>query len=302
MLAAVGARRLRPGGTTRDGVGGRPGRGRTGTLRAMSGRLAVLVGLLAGLATAAVVFVAAIIYAPAIADALYPTQSLVVPTVPPTVPPRATPSAAASGNGGSPSAAASPGAGTSPGASGSPAASGPPAPSAVPSPGAPGSPAGSATPAGSASAGSGAFRIGEPAPPLTLPLLGGGTVDLAQLRGNAVWVNFMATWCEPCRDEFPLMSVFQARYEDEGLIVLAVDVREDPEAVAAFVEEARGVFRVALDTDGEAQREWGALALPIHFWVDADGIIRDGALGGIGPDDMARSLRTILPGVEVTPP
>ena len=112
----------------------------------------------------------------------------------------------------------------------------------------------------------------------------------------------MATWCEPCRDEFPLMSTFQARYEDDGLIVLGVDVREDPEAVAAFMDEVGGVFRMALDEDGAAQREWGALALPIHFWIDADGIVRDGALGGIGPDTMAEALRTILPGVEVTPP
>ena len=46
---------------------------------------------------------------------------------------------------------------------------------------------------------------------------------------------------------------------------------------------------------------WDAVALPVHFWIDADGIIRDGALGGIGPDVMAAGLRTILPGVSVTP-
>ena len=144
--------------------------------------------------------------------------------------------------------------------------------------------------------------IGEPAPALVLPLIGGGTIELAELKGSPVWVNFMATWCEPCRDEFPLMSAFQARYEDDGLIILGVDVREDPEVVAAFMDEVGGVFRMALDEDGTAQRAWGALALPIHFWVDSEGIIRDGALGGLGPDAMASALETILPGVEVTPP
>ena len=237
----------------------------------MSGRLAVLVGLLAGLVTAGIVFVVALQYAPQIADALYPTPAVPGVTAPPTLPPRPSASAAAS-----PSANPSPTPG--PSASGS---TGPPAPSA------------------SAST---AFRIGEEAPPIKLDLLGGGTVDLAKLRGMPVWVNFMATYCEPCIDEFPLMTAFQARYEDEGLIVLAVDVREEPALVQAFLDETGALFRVALDRDGVAQKAWGAIALPIHFWVDREGIIRDGALGGIGPDDMARGIQSIMPEIEVTPP
>ena len=47
--------------------------------------------------------------------------------------------------------------------------------------------------------------------------------------------------------------------------------------------------------------DWGAVALPVHFWIDRDGIVRDGALGGIGPDIMAAGVAKILPDVEVTP-
>ena len=146
-----------------------------------------------------------------------------------------------------------------------------------------------------------AFGIGEPAPPLVLPLVGGDTIDLASLRGKPVWVNFMATWCAPCRDELPLMAGFAARYEDTGLVVVAVDIKEDEAAVQAFFEDLGLSLPAALDTDGKAQAEWGAIALPVHFWVDADGIVRDGALGGIGPDIMAEGLGRILPGVTVTP-
>jgi cytochrome c biogenesis protein CcmG, thiol:disulfide interchange protein DsbE len=145
------------------------------------------------------------------------------------------------------------------------------------------------------------FRIGEPAPPLAIPILGGGEVDLAQLRGKPVWVNFMATWCPPCVDEFPVMSGFAARYAENGLIVLAVDVREDEATVGAFVESVATTFDVGLDADGSAQQTWGAYVLPIHFWVDTEGVIRHGALGGIGPDLMAEGLQTILPGVDVEP-
>jgi len=184
-------------------------------------------------------------------------------------------------------------------------ASAPPPASGAPSASAPTSsvaPSASAAPAEpSASTVAEAFGIGEPAPALVLPLVGGDTIDLASLKGKPVWVNFMATWCAPCRDELPLMAGFAARYEDTGLVLLAVDIKEDEAAVQAFFQDLNLFFPVGLDTDGKAQAEWGAIALPVHFWVDADGIVRDGALGGIGPDVMAEGLAKILPGVTVTP-
>lgn len=143
--------------------------------------------------------------------------------------------------------------------------------------------------------------MGQPAPKLALGLLGGDTIDLAKLKGKPVWVNFMGTYCPPCRDEFPVMSGFQARYAGTGLVILAVDVREDLAVVQSFVGSTGATFAVALDRDGAAQKAWGAVALPVHFWIDAQGIVRDGALGGIGPDQMAQSLALILPGVTVTP-
>jgi len=134
-----------------------------------------------------------------------------------------------------------------------------------------------------------------------MPQVGGGEIDLAKLRGKPVWVNFMATWCPSCQDELPAMAGFAARNEDTGLQVILVDVREDEAAVAAFAEGLGVTFPVGLDGDGAAQDAWGAYALPVHYWIDADGVVRDGALGGIGPDVMAAGLQTILPRVEVTP-
>jgi thiol-disulfide isomerase/thioredoxin len=145
------------------------------------------------------------------------------------------------------------------------------------------------------------FHIGRPAPSLVVPQVGGGTIDLSVLRGKPVWVNFMGTYCPPCRDEFPLMNGFYVRYAEAGLIVLAIDVREEEGTVAAFAQELNATFPLGLDADGSAQRAWEAIVLPVHFWVDAEGIVRDGALGGIGPDIMAAGLRTIMPGVDVTP-
>jgi cytochrome c biogenesis protein CcmG, thiol:disulfide interchange protein DsbE len=97
------------------------------------------------------------------------------------------------------------------------------------------------------------------------------------------------------------MNGFAARYADSGLVVVAIDVKEEEGLVAAFAQHLAATFPLGLDGDGHVAETWDAIALPVHFWIDADGIVRDGALGGIGPDVMAKGLRTILPGVDVKP-
>ena len=236
-------------------------------------RLSILAGLLAGVAVAVLVLGGILLLAPE-------------PVAAPTPPPQPSGSIAAG------SSAPSLSAGASAGASAVPSdGSAPPSASAGDSP----------APSGSPSSSSGLFHVGEPAPPLVVPQVGGGTIDLANLRGQPVWVNFMGTYCPPCVDEFPLMNGFAARYADEGLVILAIDVKEEEGIVAAFAESLSATFPLGLDSDGSAAERWDAIALPVHFWIDAEGIVRDGALGGIGPDVMAAGLQTIMPGVDVTP-
>jgi len=182
---------------------------------------------------------------------------------------------------------------SSPGPSGGVAGSGSPATS----PGDSGSP----EPTVDASFGEALFHVGEPAPALAVPQVGGGAINLANLEGRPVWINFMQTTCPPCVDEFPIMNGFAADYADTGLVIIAIDIREEEGTVAAFAQSLNATFPIGLDVDGSAQQAWDAIALPVHFWVDRDGVIRAGALGGIGPDVMAENLQTILPGVDVQP-
>lgn len=227
----------------------------------MSPRLAIVAGLVGGLATGALVIGGFLALAPAPVPAAPPTAAPSAATVTPTPP---------AGSSAAPS---------------SPASASATVPPAVPSQ--------NETQA--------LFHVGEEAPSLVVPQVGGGQIDLQLLRGKPVWVNFMGTYCPPCRDEFPLMNGFGARYADEDLVILAIDVEEEEGIVGAFATELGATFPLGLDGDGSAAARWDAVALPVHFWIDRDGIIRDGALGGIGPDVMAAGLQAILPGVEVTP-
>ena len=143
-------------------------------------------------------------------------------------------------------------------------------------------------------------HVGQPAPALSVPQVGGGTIDLANLKGQPVLVSFVTTSCPSCKDEFPLMNSFANRYASNGLVVIAVDVREDEGAVAAFAEGLGATFPLGLDTDGSAAQAWDAASLPVHYWIDKDGIIRDAAAGAVGADTMVQALEKIMPGVKVT--
>jgi cytochrome c biogenesis protein CcmG/thiol:disulfide interchange protein DsbE len=141
--------------------------------------------------------------------------------------------------------------------------------------------------------------VGQPAPPLVAPGLDGATIDLAAYRGKPVWIVFTRTSAAPSRDEYPLMNGFAVRYAETGLVVIAVHVKEDAATVKPFVAGLGVTFPVALDGDGSRAATWDALALPVHYWIDEAGIVRDAALGGLGPEQMARGLGTILPGVTI---
>lgn len=151
-----------------------------------------------------------------------------------------------------------------------------------------------------ASGASASGPVGRPAPGLSVPQVGGGRIDLATLRGHAVWIDFMQTTCDPCRTELTAMSDFAARYADAGLVVIAVDVREDEPTVAAFAQSLNLRFPVGLDMDGAARTAWGVGSLPLHVWIDRDGVIRAQVMGPLSKAAMADDLALVLPAVKVT--
>ena len=250
--------------------------------QAMGTRFALALGIVVGILAAAILALAVVSMAGGPAATV---------TLPPASAASSTPPSGAGGGSPAPPATSSAGpAATSEGAGASPGAS--PAASRGASP---------AASAGASSASGGLFGVGLAAPPLQVERLGGGTIDLASLRGKPVWVVFTGTYCPPCRDEDPFLESFATRYAGSGLVVVTVHEKDDAAAVSALTSELGITFPVGLDPAGSAGRDWKAIALPIHFWVDRDGIVRAGALGGVGSDVMASSLATILPGVEVTP-
>jgi len=119
----------------------------------------------------------------------------------------------------------------------------------------------------------------EPAPDFELSDLEGRRVRLQDFRGRVVFLNFWATWCVPCREEFPAMVALSRDLGEQGLAVVAVNFQEDREPVAAFAREFGVPFPVLLDPAGEAARLYRVQALPTTVFVDRQGMLAGTALG-----------------------
>jgi cytochrome c biogenesis protein CcmG/thiol:disulfide interchange protein DsbE len=137
-------------------------------------------------------------------------------------------------------------------------------------------------------------QAGFLAPDFTLTTLEGETVTLSVLRGRAVLINFWATWCPPCRTELPTIQSAYDRYADQGLVVLAVDMAEPPQVVAAFAQKFALRFPILLDHDGEVAAQYQIRALPTSFFVDREGVIRSMFIGPMNGPLMDERLAQIL--------
>jgi len=121
-------------------------------------------------------------------------------------------------------------------------------------------------------------------PPLVLPDLAGGRVDLASRRDRVVLVNFWATWCPPCVEEIPSLNRLHERLAPRGFEVLAVDVGETWEQVQEFLRERPVQFPVLLDTSGESFKRWKAYAFPTSLLLDRQHRVRYAVYGAFAWD------------------
>ena len=110
-------------------------------------------------------------------------------------------------------------------------------------------------------------------PTSSLADLDGNPIRLADLRGRPVIVNFWASWCGPCVEEFPLLRDAAARHADDGLAVVGIVCQDRSEAARDFMARNGGTWPAAMDPGERVASAYGILGPPETFFIGRDGTI-----------------------------
>lgn len=106
-----------------------------------------------------------------------------------------------------------------------------------------------------------------------LPSLAGNEASLSDYEGQFVFLNFWATWCPPCREEMPSMEVMHHELSDLPFRILAIDVQEQRDTVASFVDEMGYSFPILLDESGRVAANYGVRGIPTTYFISPEGTV-----------------------------
>jgi len=134
----------------------------------------------------------------------------------------------------------------------------------------------------------------ESAPEFTLTSLAGRQVSMSGLKGSPVYLNFWATWCQPCREEMPSVDKIFRVYGQKGLKVYAVDTQEDRAVVEKFRRDTGMKVPVLLDKTGKVMKRYKVFGHPVSYFIRKDGTVAKTIMGDMTYQAMESQVQAIL--------
>jgi peroxiredoxin len=136
--------------------------------------------------------------------------------------------------------------------------------------------------------------VGSRVPDFTLPTLDGRCAHLADYRGRPVIVNFWASWCNPCRREFPLFRAALDRHRHDRLAVLGVTHNDIVDDSRQFAREEGATWPLLVDDGNDVGNAFGVNALPKTFFIRPDGTLVARIYGLTSRKDLEAEIARIL--------
>jgi cytochrome c biogenesis protein CcmG, thiol:disulfide interchange protein DsbE len=136
--------------------------------------------------------------------------------------------------------------------------------------------------------------LNKPAPAFTRLSISNERLDLANLRGKVVLLNFWATWCAPCQIEMPRFEQWQDQYKKDGLAIVGVSMDDDSDPVKGLVRKLRVNYPVVMGDEKLGLAYGGVLGLPVTYLIDRQGVIRARYQGTTNLDAMEKTIRQLL--------
>lgn len=141
--------------------------------------------------------------------------------------------------------------------------------------------------------------VGHPAPNFALVLLhsefGKSALSLSNLKGRPIVLNFWASWCQPCKEELPLLENAwkQMQAQKKNIVFLGIDFQESNSDASSFLLQHGITYLAGLDTDGSIANKYGVSSLPQTIFIDRNGTVRSREPQELTTQDLSRNLQSI---------
>ena len=121
-------------------------------------------------------------------------------------------------------------------------------------------------------------------------------IELSKYHGQIVYIDFWASWCQPCRKSFTWMNKMQSLYGSEGFKVIAINLDESRAKADKFLQQMPANFDVAFDPQGNTAEAYKIKAMPSSYLIDKNGKVVHANLGfrGNDEDELETKIRNLL--------
>jgi len=121
-------------------------------------------------------------------------------------------------------------------------------------------------------------------------------IELSKYHGKVVYVDFWASWCQPCRKSFTWMNKMQSLYGSEGFKVIAINLDESRTKADKFLQQIPANFDVAFDPKGNTAEAYEVKAMPSSYLIDKNGNVVHANLGfrGNDEDELETKIRNLV--------
>ena len=121
-------------------------------------------------------------------------------------------------------------------------------------------------------------------------------IELSKYHGQIVYIDFWASWCQPCRKSFTWMNKMQSLYGSEGFKVIAINLDESRAKADKFLQQIPANFDVAFDPQGNTAEAYKIKAMPSSYLIDKNGKVVHANLGfrGNDEDELETKIRNLL--------
>ena len=138
------------------------------------------------------------------------------------------------------------------------------------------------------------INAGDTAPPFSVKTDSGRTITAADFGGKVLVLNFWASWCQPCLEEFGGLSKFAQDTSGQGVVVLAVSIDRSEKAYKRFIESTRPNFQTTRDPEADISSSYGTFLVPETYVIDKAGKVQRKIIGAISDwNELRAAVRSL---------